>query len=133
MAVTIRIIEDGPRNAVIWMDEDGVTPTASGTLVTVAQLDYVDLARKLRATKLRIDSLEWDINGEAAAWVQLIWQGTTPAPAYHMVGRSDKDLKDVGGVVAPASVIANGTISYQISGGFAGTYTVIIKLVKLST
>lgn len=139
MAFNMRIQEDGPRNAVLWIDGDVAPPTTP--FITPAQLDYVDLSRKLRARNLRIDKIEWDINGEDSSWLELIWNGpnTAPndqAPAYHMVGRANKYFKDFGGLYPPTNVVgANQSltgITLTASASVPATYTVILYLVKTS-
>lgn len=133
-APIVRIMEDGPRNAILWID--GVDNNASSTLITTAQLGYVDQARLQRAQGLRIDRIEWDIDSADAAppgVVELLWDATTPAVAYHMVGRANKYFKDFGGLHAPTGLAgATGSINI-VSTGIAtgGAYTIILYLVKL--
>jgi hypothetical protein len=146
MGFSYRIQEDGPRNAVLWIDDDGQTSTGAVTpvppgvsLITPGQLGYVDISRLLRAKNLRIDKIEWDINGEASQFVELIWVGSAGnAVAYHMIGRANKYFKDFGGLYPPSSI---GTLTgINIAAGsetsdptvapFNGTYTIILYLVK---
>ncbi len=131
MAFVRRIMEDGPRNAILWVD--GTDGTAL-SLVTVDDLGYMDQARLQRAQGLRIDKIEWDIDnadGATPGIVELTWgpAATDPAvPAYHMIGRSNKYFKDFGGLYSP-DVTLGDELSISATGTTA--YTIIIYLVKL--
>lgn len=137
MAFTVQIMEDGPRNAILWID--GVGDSAVTAVITTAQLGYVDQARLQRAQGLRIDRIEWDINnadGTTPGWIDLLWDATTDASAYHMVGRANKYFKDFGGLHPAAGLAGNtGGINLVTQGlGDAvtgGAYTIILYLVKL--
>lgn len=136
MAFTVRVMEDGPRNAVLWID--GVDDTASATSVILPTgLGYVDQARLQYAQGLRIDKIEWDINNAddetTPGWVELLWDATTDETAYHMVGRSNKYFKDFGGLYpTPGLAGSTGGINLLTQGlATTGAYTIILYLVKL--
>ncbi|MDN7881251.1 hypothetical protein [Burkholderia aenigmatica] len=146
MAATVstRILEDGPRNAVLWVEgSNGATGANPGTggadlayqqLILPSALGYIDIARKLRAAQLRIDSIEWDVQAEASMRVDLFWDASpTPAIAYSCIGRANKWFKDVGGLYVPSGLAgATGGIGISTTNAPAtfAAYTIMLRLVK---
>jgi hypothetical protein len=142
--VTVRILEDGPRNAILWVEgNNGASGASPGTggldlayqqLILPAQLGYMNLESKQRCQGLRLDKLEWDINAEITMRVDLFWDATTPSIAYSMIGRANKLTKDIGGIYSPPGLTgATGGLGISTSGapGTLGAYTVVLHLVKL--
>lgn len=140
---TSRIMEDGPRNAILWVQgNNGATgdPGTGGTdlaytqLILPTALGVVDPATKQRAANLRIDKIEWDINAELSMRVDLFWDATTPNLAYSMVGRANKFFKDFGGVYSPSGLAgATGGIGISTTGAqpTQAAWTFILYLIKL--
>lgn len=142
-SVTSRILEDGPRNAIIWVEGNngasGANPGTGGAdlayqqLILPGSLGYADIARKLRASQLRIDSIEWDVQAEASMRVDLFWDATTPSIAYSCIGRANKWFKDVGGLYQPSGLTgATGGIGISTTNSPASyaAYTIMLRLVK---
>jgi hypothetical protein len=142
--VSIRVIEDGPRNSVIWVEgNNGATGASPGTggldlayqqLILPSALGLVDIARGQHAASLRIDCIEWDIQAEAQMRVDLFWDATpTPAIAYSCIGRANKPLRWMGGLYQQSGITGTtGGIGISTSGspGSYGAYTIILHLVK---
>lgn len=143
-SVTVRIQEDGPRNAVLWIEgNNGATGASPGTggldlaytqLILPAALGYVDNATKQRCQGLRIDKIEWGINTEVSMRVDLFWDATTPSIAYSMMGRANKKFKDFGGIYSPTGLAgATGGLGISTSGAppADAAWTIALYLVKL--
>lgn len=142
--VTTRILEDGPRNAILWVEGNngasGANPGTGGVdlayqqLILPSSLGYADIARKLRATQLRIDSIEWDVQAEASMRVDLFWDASpTPQIAYSCIGRANKFFRDFGGIYVPSNLVgATGGIGISTTNSPASyaAYTIILRLVK---
>lgn len=141
--VSIRTLEDGPRNAVIWIEgNNGAVAPNPGTggldlayqqLILPSALGLVDIARGQHAASLRIDCIEWDINAESTMRVDLFWDATTPVVAYSCVGRANKPLRWLGGLYQPPGIAGStGGIGISTTGapGTFAAYTIILHLVK---
>ena len=98
--ITTRIMEDGPRNAILLIngtEAAGDTP-AYQAVILPSQLGYVDITRKQRCASLRVDTIEWDIQAEANYQVNLFWDATVPVEFYSCIGRANKFFKNFGGL-----------------------------------
>lgn len=143
-SVTVRIQEDGPRNAVLWIEgNNGATGPAGGSggldltytqIILPAALGYVDTATKQRCQSLRIDRVEWAVNTESQMRVDLFWDATTPSIAQSMIGSDNKRYKDFGGIYPPTGLTGStGGLGMSTSGSATtdAAWTVILYLVKL--
>jgi hypothetical protein len=137
-SITVRVLEDGPRNAVLLVQGDnggsGGGDLAVTSLILPSQLGYVDVSRKQRATQLRVDCIEWDIQAEAQMQVKLFWDATTPKQFYDCIGRANKYFRDFGGIYPdPGLAGATGGISISTVGASTTVdngYTLVLRLVK---
>lgn len=136
-APTIRIMEDGPRNAILLIN--GNNGTTGGDLVyqqliLPSQLGYVDITRKQRCASLRVDTIEWDIQAEVQMSVNLSWDATTPYEFYNCVGRANKYFKKFGGLYQQTGLAGStGGIGIATTGASTAVYnawTITLFLVK---
>jgi hypothetical protein len=141
-AITIRIMEDGPRNAVLLINgTNGVVSGAGGTdlayqqLILPSQLGYVDITRKQRCAALRVDTIEWDVQAEAGYQVDLYWDATVPVDFYNCIGRANKFFKNFGGLYQQSGLAGStGGIGIATQGASASvleSWTITLYLVKL--
>ena len=137
--VTSRILEDGPRNAIIVVQGDnggsGGGDLAYTQLILPSGLGYADTSRKQRATQLRVDSIEWDIQAEVQMQVLLYWDASpTPQQFYDCIGRANKFFRDFGGLYVPSNLTgATGGIGIATKGASTTVdngYTLTLRLVK---
>jgi len=144
-SVTVRIMEDGPRNCVLQVE--GYNGGSGGSnlpytvLVALSSLGYVNDERKQRATGLRIDKIRWDLNTEVTLQVMLYWDTTTPPtpgttnPALVAIGTKTDNFHDFGGLYAPPGLSgATGTIGIAALGATTTvpqSFMMIIYLTKL--
>lgn len=142
--ITTRIMEDGPRNAILLINgTNGSTPPAPGTggldlaytpIILPSQLGFVNQATGQRASALRVDTIEWDIQAEAAYRVDLFWDATTPVEFYSCIGRANKYFKNFGGLYQQTGIAGStGGIGVSTSGAVATleAWTITLYLVKL--
>ncbi|MBR7969102.1 hypothetical protein [Burkholderia cenocepacia] len=136
--VSARILEDGPRNAVLLVQGDnggsGGGDLAYQQLILPSALGYIDQARNQRAAQLRVDSIEWDIQAEVQMQVLLYWDATTPQQFYDCIGRANKYFRDFGGLYVPSGLAgATGGIGIATKGASTTVdngYTLLLRLVK---
>ena len=92
-SVVTTILQDGPRNTRIKVT--GVLDTSDVAYLVIANpatLSFVDQPRGLRASQLRIDKIDYDV--EDSLDVRLFWGNAVPANApliYDFVGRGSVD------------------------------------------
>jgi hypothetical protein len=142
--ITTRIMEDGPRNAILLINgNNGATGADPGTggldlayqaLILPSQLGYVDITRKQRCASLRVDTIEWDVQNEAGYRVDLFWDATVPVEFYSCIGRANKFFKNFGGLYQQSGI--SGTtggigISTTNSPATYAAWTITLYLVKL--
>jgi hypothetical protein len=145
MAATnsVRIMEDGPRNVILLIEgNNGATgnPGTGGTdltpavsLITPAQVGYVNLATLQRCAAFSVRKIEWDIQAEAFMRVDLAWAATTDQVFQSCIGRANKSYKDFGGLYAPSSLAgATGGIDISTTGApvTQAAWTIVLYLVK---
>lgn len=145
MAATnsVRIMEDGPRNVILLIEGNngaaapspgtGGTDLASISLITPAQVGYVNLATGQRCAAFSVRKIEWDVQTEAQMRVDLAWAATTDQVFQSCIGRANKHYKDMGGLYAPAALAgATGGIDISTSGAPAtfAAWTIVLYLVK---
>lgn len=138
---TVRIMEDGPRNAVLLVNGDnGGTPAGGTDLATTpiilpSQLGFVNQATGQRASSLRVDTIEWDVQAEVQMQVNLFWDATVPVEFYSCIGRANKYFKNFGGLYQQAGIAGStGGISMNTVGTSAtlnNKWTIVLYLVKL--
>jgi hypothetical protein len=142
---TVRIMEDGPRNAILLINgNNGGSTTgpvngadlAYQALILPSQLGYVDITRKQRCASLRVDTIEWDIQTEAQYQVDLFWDATTPVEFYSCIGRANKFFKNFGGLYQQVGIAGTtGGIGISTLGGANTTgvnqsWTITLYLIK---
>lgn len=143
--VSIRQMEDGPRNTILWIEgNNGATgsPGTGGTdlayqaLLLPAQVGYVNQATLQRCAGFSIRKIEWDVNTESQMRVELFWDAAVPANAVvaqSVIGRANKCYKDFGGLYAPSGIVG-GTGGLGISTIGApvtqAAWTIVLYLVK---
>lgn len=145
MAATnsVRIMEDGPRNVILLIEGNngstgnpgtGGTDLASTSLITPAQVGFVNQATGQRPTGFRVDTIEWDVQAEVEMRVDLAWAATTDQVFYSCIGRANKYFKNFGGLYAPSGLAgATGGIDISTSGApvAQAAWTIVLYLVKL--
>ena len=142
--ITTRIMEDGPRNAILLINgTNGAAPPVPGTggadlaytqLILPAQLGFVNQATGQRASSLRVDTIEWDVQAEAAYRVDLFWDATVPVEFYTCIGRANKYFKDFGGLYQQAGIAGStGGIGISTTGAVVTleSWTITLYLIKL--
>ncbi|ERR1700677_507607 len=137
---TVRIMEDGPRNAILLVNgnngavaDAGGTDLAYTTLILPSQLGYVDITRKQRCASLRVDTIEWDVQTEAAMRVDLSWDAAVPVEFYSCIGRANKYFKNFGGLYQQTGIAGTtGGIGIDTIGAPAtyAAWTITLYLVK---
>ena len=137
---TSRIMEDGPRNAILLINgNNGSVADAGGTdlaytqLILPAQLGYVDITRGQRCASLRVDEIEWDVQTEASMRVDLFWDATAPVEFYSCIGRANKFFKKMGGLYQQTGIAGTtGGIGISTTGAPAtwAAWTITLFLVK---
>jgi hypothetical protein len=105
---TVRVMEDGPRNAILLVNgNNGAASTNPGTggadlaytqLILPSNLGIINPATGQHAASLRVDTIEWDVQSEAGYRVDLFWDATTPVEFYSCIGRANKYFKNFGGL-----------------------------------
>jgi hypothetical protein len=141
--ITTRIMEDGPRNAVLLINGNngatGVNPGTGGVdlaytqLILPAQLGFVDITRRQRCASLRVDTIEWDVQAEAGLRVDLFWDATVPVEFYSLIGRANKYFKNFGGLYQQAGIAGStGGIGISTTNATATfeAWTITLYLVK---
>jgi hypothetical protein len=135
--ITTRIMEDGPRNAVLLIngtEAAGSTP-APQVIILPSQLGFVDITRQQRCASLRVDTIEWDIQAEASYQVNLFWDATTDVQFYSCIGRANKYFKNFGGLYQQAGIpgstggIAINTANPAATGP-TFEFTIVLYLIK---
>ncbi len=87
-STSIQLLEDGPRNVIVKFE--GVLDTsdlASTTVLDPSTLSQIDYATNLNCTKLRIDSIIFEV--EDALSVNFFWDATIPVRIGEFVGRGN--------------------------------------------
>jgi hypothetical protein len=128
-SLSIQILEEGPRNAVIKLV--GVLDTSNQSLTTAVDLSTLNQGGTgPTPTAVRIDMVDYSISD--ALNVQFYWDATTDVIALALVGREDMNFKGFGGVTNNAGAGKTGNILVQTTGYTSGTqtYTIVLQLVK---
>jgi hypothetical protein len=144
MAATnsVRIMEDGPRNVILLIEGNngstgnpgtGGADLASTSLITPAQVGYVNLATLQRCAAFSVRRIEWDIQSEVFMRVDLAWAATADQVFQSCIGRANKYYKDFGGLYAPSGLVgATGGIDISTTGApvTQAAWTIVLYLVK---
>jgi hypothetical protein len=111
---TVRVMEDGPRNAILLVNGNngatGANPGLTGAdlaytpLILPSALAVINPATGQKAASLRVDTIEWDVQTEASMRVDLFWDATTPVEFYSCIGRANKYFKNFGGLYQQAGI-----------------------------
>src|ERR1700677_4615158 len=121
---TVRVMEDGPRNAILLVNGDnggaGGGDLAQTSLILPSALGLVNQATGQHAASLRVDCIEWDIQAEVQMSVNLFWDATVPVEFYSCIGRANKYFKNFGGLYQQAG-LAGSTGGIDISTQGAST------------
>lgn len=145
MAATnsVRIMEDGPRNVILLIEGNNGSTGNPGTggadlaptsLITPAQVGFVNQATGQRPTGFRVDTIEWDVQAEIEMRVDLAWAATADQVFYSCIGRANKYFKNFGGLYAPTGLAgATGGIDISTTGApvTQAAWTIVLYLVKL--
>lgn len=104
--ITTRIMEDGPRNAILLINGTEVAGSvpAYAPVILPSALGFIDITRGQKAASLRVDEIEWDIQAEANYQVNLFWDATTPVEFYSCIGRANKFFKKFGGLYQQSGI-----------------------------
>ena len=139
-SITITTLVDGPRNVVLKVA--GIVDTADvpyTLLVDPAALSDIGPFAGVKATSLRIDKMNYDIQNEASSQFRIYWDtnGTLAGAvlAWSLVGRGEVDGKRYGGFPNPKPAGWSGKIYYATSGDFIGnplTFDFTLEMVKCS-
>jgi hypothetical protein len=136
-SITTRIMEDGPRNAILLINGNNGTTggdLAYQQLILPSQLGYVDITRGQRCASLRVDEIEWDVQAEVQMSVNLFWDATVPVEFYSCIGRANKFFKKFGGLYQQTGIAGTtGGIGISTTGASATVYnswTITLFLVK---
>lgn len=145
MAATnsVRIMEDGPRNTILLIEGNNGSTGNPGTggadlgvtsLITPAQVGFVNQATGQRPTAFRVDCIEWDVQAEVEMRVDLAWNATPDQVFYSCIGRANKYFKNFGGLYAPVGLTGyTGGIDISTTGApvTQAAWTIVLYLVKL--
>ena len=140
---TVRVLEDGPRNAILLVNgNNGATGANPGTggldlaytqLILPSNLGLVNQSTQQHAASLRVDLLEWDVQAESSSRVDLFWDATVPVEFYSCIGRANKYFKQFGGLYQQTGIAGTtGGIGISTT-NFPATYgawTITLMLVK---
>jgi hypothetical protein len=137
---TVRVLEDGPRNAILLVNGDnGGAPTGGADLATTSlilpsNLGLVNQSTQQHAASLRVDKIEWDVQAEVQMQVNLFWDATVPVEFYSCIGRANKYFKNFGGLYQQTGIAGStGGISINTVGTSAtlnNKWTLVLYLVK---
>lgn len=132
-ATTKRILEDGPRNAVVLLT--GILDTSNASLTPAIQLaDFTNNASETGPLRsFRLDKVSYSIADQLQA--QLYWNATTPQVMVALAGRGHLKFKPSSGL-QPANRLAagfDGAINLITTGWASGiqNYSVLLELVKV--
>jgi hypothetical protein len=128
-SLSIQILEEGPRNAVVKLV--GVLDTSNQALATAVDLSTLNQGGLgPTPTGVRIDMVDYSISD--ALDVQLFWDATTDVIALALVGREDMNFKSFGGISNNAGAGKTGNLLIQTTGYTSGvqTFTLVIQMVK---
>jgi hypothetical protein len=136
--ITTRIMEDGPRNAILLINGTEVAADAPAyqTIILPSQLGFVNQATGSRCASLRVDCIEWDVQAEANYQVNLFWDATVPVEFYSCIGRANKYFKNFGGLYQQPGIsgstggIGINTLNPATTGGATYAWTITLYLVK---
>lgn len=134
-SITTQIQLDGPRN--VWVKFEGKLDTADFTgqvVLDPALLQGIDWSGSLKAAKLRIEEIQFDI--EDALAIELFWDATVPVRIGSYVGREEQCYRDFGGLVNNAGAGVNGKITASSQGASAGpilSFMIVLKCIKTQT
>ena len=128
---SIQIINDGSRN--VTLKAEGILDTAdlaSATLVDPAALFGMDNTGTVKASKLRINRIIYNV--EDGLSLNLAWDGATAARIEQLTGRGDMKFHDFGGITNNATT-PTGKILYSTQGWSTGailSYSLVLEMVK---
>ena len=128
-SLSIQILEEGPRNAVVKLV--GVLDTSNQSAVLAIDLSTLNQGGLgPTPTAVRIDMVDYSISDQLS--VQFLWDATTDVVALALVGREDMNFKGFGGVNNNAGAGKNGNILITTTGYTSGTqvYTIVLQMVK---
>lgn len=128
-SLSIQILEEGPRNAVVKLV--GVLDTSNQSAVLAIDLSTLNQGGLgPTPTAVRIDMVDYSISDQLS--VQFLWDATTDVVALALVGREDMNFRGFGGVTNNAGAGKTGNILVTTTGYASGTqtYTIVMQMVK---
>ena len=131
--ITTQVVLDGTGNAVIKVV--GLLDTsnlASTTIIDPALLGGMDLTGAIKASKFRIEEVEFSIANPLIA--VLTWDATTPVPVAYLSDTGELDAECYGGIPNNAAAPGfTGKLLMTTLGWASGSigFTLLIKIIKV--
>lgn len=137
-SLQVIVVEDGPRNAIVRIEGDmNTADLAYQPLIMPSTLGFIDTARQLRASQLRVNTLDWSVQGAQFFQVRLWWDNATAANSvrmWDMIGRSNVNFEGIGGLTNTQLAGFTGGIGISTQGWSSESadcaFSVILKIVK---
>jgi len=132
-SVQTQILEDGDRNVIIklvgLLDTSNVSNTTLLDPATLASVNSTGLNSQ-KASTLAIESVIFDI--EDGLVVNLLWDATSPEPAWRFSGRDKMNAEFTGYLQNNAGTGKNGKILYNTTGWTTGTksFSLVVQCIK---
>ncbi|MGH7744177.1 MAG: hypothetical protein ACREQ5_05070 [Candidatus Dormibacteria bacterium] len=129
MTLSIQIIQEGPRNAIVKLT--GNLSTANLPLTTAVDVTTLNQGGTgPTPTSVRIDHIDYSISDQLE--VQLQWHATTNLDLLPLAGRGRMSFWNFGGLQNNAGAGKNGNIDILTSGWASGTqvFSIVLELVK---
>lgn len=131
-SVVATVLQDGSRNVRVRIT--GILDTsdlAYTVLINPATLNYMDVNNKVRASQLRIDKIDYDV--EDALELRMFWDATTPVLIDDFTGRGVIDNTKYQDWNNSKAAGYTGAIGFSTQGWTASqilSFTVTLTLVK---
>ena len=130
-SVDIQILNDGPANVTLKVSGVlTVSDLAQQVLVDPALLGYMQPNLMLKASRLRITRINFDVEDGLA--LNLLWDAPTPVQIWSCTGRGEVKTKDFGGFTNDA-VSPTGKILISTQGWATGStlsFNLVLELRK---
>ena len=131
-SLSIQILEEGPRNAVVKLV--GVLDTSNQSSVLAIDLSTLNQGGLgPTPTAVRVDMVDYSISDQLG--VQFYWDATTDVIAFALTGREDMNFKGFGGITNNAGTGKTGNLLVSTTGYASGTqtYPIVLPMVKQGT
>lgn len=130
-SVDIQILNDGPANVTLKVSgELTVSDLAQQVLVDPALLGYMQPNLMLKASRLRITRINFDVEDGLA--LNLLWDAPTPVQIWSCTGRGEVKAKEFGGLTNDA-ISPTGKILISTQGwatGSTSSFNLVLELRK---